>query len=59
MRIRERRMKLGMTQAALAAKVGISREHLVRLEAAKHDPALSLLERIAKALKVDVARLLK
>jgi len=59
MRIRQRRIDLGMTQEQLASKAEVSREYIVRLEAAKHDPTLSVLERIAKALKVDIAKLLK
>jgi predicted transcriptional regulator len=59
MRIRKRRLELGMTQGDLAEKANVSREYIVRLEAAKHDPTLSVLERLAKALKVDIAKLLK
>ena len=44
--------------AVLANKVGLSREYVARLEAARHDPRLTVLERIAKALKVSVAELL-
>jgi transcriptional regulator with XRE-family HTH domain len=55
-RIREQR---GMTQEQLAEKAGISRTYLARLETARHDPTLSMLEKIAKALRVDVAKLLK
>jgi transcriptional regulator with XRE-family HTH domain len=53
---RERR---GLTQEQLAAKAGISRGYLARLETARQDPKLSTLEKIAKALKVDVPKLLK
>jgi len=55
-RIREQR---GMTQEQLAEKAGISRTYLARLETARNDPTLSMLEKIAKALRVDVAKLLK
>ena len=37
---------------------GFSRGFLARLETARHDPKLSTLEKIAKALKVDIAKLL-
>ena len=37
---------------------GLSRGFLARLETARHDPKLSTLEKIAKALKVDIAKLL-
>jgi transcriptional regulator with XRE-family HTH domain len=48
-----------MTQEELAAKAGLSRGFLARLETARHDPKLSTLEKIARALKVDIAQLLK
>ena len=54
-RIRERR---GLSQEQLAAAAGISRTYLARLEAAKHDPTLRMIERLAKALKVKPAELL-
>lgn len=55
-RLREER---GMTQQQLAEKAGISREYLTRLEGARHDPTLTVLERLAKALGVKVRRLLE
>jgi transcriptional regulator with XRE-family HTH domain len=58
-RLRELRQKRGMTQEALAKKLDVSRAYLSRLEMGRHDPPLSLLRRIAKALRVDVAKLLK
>jgi transcriptional regulator with XRE-family HTH domain len=59
MRLKRLREARGMTQQELADKAGISREHLARLEGARHDPTLGLLERLAKALRVKVARLLE
>jgi len=59
MRVKELRERRGWTQERLAAKAGISRGFLARLETARHDPKLSTLEKIAKALRVDVAKLLK
>ena len=58
MRLKALRAERGLTQKALAKKVGITREHLARLEAGQHDPPLSTLTRLAKALKVKVANLL-
>jgi transcriptional regulator with XRE-family HTH domain len=58
MRIRELRERHKWTQEQLAEKAGISRGFLARLETARHDPKLSTLEKIAKALDVDVAKLL-
>jgi len=48
-----------MTQQELADAAGISREYLVRLEGARQDPTLGTLEKLAKALKVKVAELVK
>ena len=55
-RLREAR---GLSQTALAERAGISREYLNRLEAARQDPSLSVLEKLAKALRVKVADLVK
>jgi transcriptional regulator with XRE-family HTH domain len=59
MRVKEWRDRRGLTQEQLADKAGISRGYLARLETARQDPKLSTLEKIAKALKVDIAKLLK
>lgn len=53
------RTRRGMTQQELADAAGISREYLVRLEGARQDPTLGTLEKLAKALKVKVAELVK
>jgi transcriptional regulator with XRE-family HTH domain len=47
-----------MTQEELADAVGMMRNNISRIEAAKHRPTLDTLERIAKALKVSVAELI-
>jgi len=54
-RLRTRR---GLTQEQLAVTAGLSRTFLTRLELGQHDPSLSTLVRMAKALKVSVAVLL-
>lgn len=59
MRIKRLRAASGMTQAALAKKAGVSREYVARLETGRHDPSLSTLARLAKALGVPVARLVE
>ena len=53
-RIREQR---GLTQEELAQKSGVSRAYLSRLEMGRHDPPLSRLRTIAKALRVKVSEL--
>jgi transcriptional regulator with XRE-family HTH domain len=59
MRITELRTKKNMSKRALAASAGISYGYLWRLEAARQDPTLTVLEKLAKALKVPIGRLLK
>jgi transcriptional regulator with XRE-family HTH domain len=46
-----------MTQATLAKKAGVTRAYLSRLEMGRHDPPLSRLQKLAKALKVTLAEL--
>ena len=59
MKIRELRQARKLTQGQLAEKVGVTREYIVRLEAARYDPSLSTIEKLAKALRVKVEDLLK
>ena len=59
MRIKELRERRGMTQGELARKAGISRGYLARLETARQDPTLGVLEKLAKALKVKVSKLVE
>ena len=54
-RLRTRR---GLTQEQLAVTAGLSRTFLTRLELGQHDPSLSTLVRMAKALRVSVTVLL-
>jgi transcriptional regulator with XRE-family HTH domain len=54
--LRERR---GMSQEQLAEAAGLGRSHLARLETARQDPTLTTIEKLAKALKVKPAELLK
>ncbi len=48
-----------MTQEQLARKVGLSLGYVQRLEMGRHDPPLSTLRLLAKALGVKVTELLK
>jgi transcriptional regulator with XRE-family HTH domain len=57
MRLKKFRAARGMTQEALALKAGISRTYIARLELGQQDPSLGTLEKLAKALKVTVGRL--
>jgi transcriptional regulator with XRE-family HTH domain len=58
-RLKALREQRELSQAALAEKVGVSREYIARLETGRHDPPLSTLEKLAKALKVKLGRLLE
>jgi len=58
-RLRTLRESRGITQAELAKKAGVSRAYLSRLEMGLHDPPLSRLRKLAAALRVKVADLLK
>ncbi len=48
-----------MTQEVLARKAKISLGYLARLEIGRHDPKLSTLVKIARALGVPVTELLE
>jgi transcriptional regulator with XRE-family HTH domain len=53
--IKELRIKRAMTQEQLAAKAGLSRIYIAKLEASERSsPSFPALERIARALRVKV-----
>jgi transcriptional regulator with XRE-family HTH domain len=58
-RLRELRDRRGLSQRDLAEASGVSREYIARIELGQHDPTLSTLEKLARALKVRVARLIE
>lgn len=58
-RLKALRAERGLSQQALARKARISRGYLARLETARQDPTLSMIERLAKALGVPVTALLE
>ena len=59
--LRLKRLRAGskMSQADLARASGLSREYIARLELAQQDPTLGTLQRLAKALKLTVAKLVE
>jgi transcriptional regulator with XRE-family HTH domain len=57
MRLKKLRNARGMSQDALAKKTNITREYVNKLEAGRYDPTMSVVQRLAKALKVSVAEL--
>ena len=58
MRIKQVREERGMTQADLAAKVGVHSVYLSRIERGVQVPSLPLLEKLARALRVEMKQLL-
>jgi len=58
-RLKRERMRKGWSQAELAAKLGVTREYVARLESGRHDPPLSTVERLAKILRVKMGRLVE
>ncbi len=59
MRLRQFRRQRGLTQQALAEKARLSLGYVARLEIGRHDPKLTTLVKLAKALKVKVAELVE
>lgn len=57
--LRRVRMWRKLTQAQLAAKVGVHEMTISKLERGDRQPSLALLRRLAKALKVKVGELLE
>jgi transcriptional regulator with XRE-family HTH domain len=55
--IRQRRSELGMSQADLAAKVGVDRRQIRRYEAGETQPTLSVARTIARALGITIDEL--
>ena len=58
--IKRRRTELGLSQRELAKRVGLSDAYITQLETRERiNPSLEVLKRLAKALKVTVAELVK
>jgi transcriptional regulator with XRE-family HTH domain len=53
-RVREARERQGLRQEDLAAKAGIARPNIARLEKGAHMPTLSTLQKVASALSIDM-----
>lgn len=58
-RVVELRQARGLSQEALAERTGLNRVTLARLERALHPPNLDTLDRIAGALRVKIADLVR
>ena len=59
MQLRKIRAAKGLSQTELAKKARVSRAYVFRLEAGGSDPTVGVLQRLAKALGVQVTALLK
>jgi transcriptional regulator with XRE-family HTH domain len=59
MKLKALRRERGWTQPVLAKRAGVSAGYLARLETHRHDPKLSTLVKLAKALGVPVTELLE
>jgi transcriptional regulator with XRE-family HTH domain len=58
-RVQKLRTVRKLSQEALAKRAGISRGYLARLEIGRHDPTVTTLRKLAKALGVPVTALLE
>lgn len=54
LRMKSLRASLGLTQAELAARVGVSRQTISMIEAGTHNPTINLCKSICKALQTDL-----
>jgi transcriptional regulator with XRE-family HTH domain len=50
----ERRTEMGVTQAALAARIGTTQSVIARLENGRANPSIAFLKRVADALDADL-----
>ena len=57
--VRRERLRQGLTQDALAAEAGMQRSYLSDLERGVRNPSVHALGRLAAALKVEAADLLR
>lgn len=58
-RVREERLSHGLSQEELAERAGVHRTYVGMIERAEKNITLKNIERIAKALKVPLVKLLK
>lgn len=57
-RIRATRKRIGLTQSALAEKVGVDRSHISKIEAGETLGSLQLVTKLATALGVPLSELI-
>lgn len=52
--IKNERIRQGLSQSRLAKESGLSREFIGKFELGKHSPKLSTVEKIGKALDLEI-----
>ena len=57
--VRRERLLQGLTQDELAVEAGMRRSYLSDLERGRRNPSVNALGRLARALKVEAAELLR
>lgn len=57
--IRRLRVAKGLSQEALAVDAGVDRTYVSKLERAKDNPSLEIMNRLARACDVDIVELFK
>jgi transcriptional regulator with XRE-family HTH domain len=54
-KVREERARLGLSQEELAGRAGVHRTYIGMIERAEKNITLESIEKIAKALKINIA----
>jgi transcriptional regulator with XRE-family HTH domain len=57
--VRDYRAKAGLSQEALAYEAGLNRSYVASLEAGARNPSLETIARLAIALRIDAADLVR
>lgn len=57
-KLKEARIRLGLTQSDVAGKAGISANYYARIERDKENPTVETLKQILKALKIKSSEVL-
>lgn len=57
--IRNRRTDLGLSQAELARRVGVSSAHICRIESGKRAPSVPMARKLAAALDVSPVAIMR
>ena len=58
-KVRERRIELGLSQEELASRAGVHRTYIGMIERAEKNITLENIEKISKALKLNIDSLMK